>query len=88
VAAADATREQAQGQAGLLPAGAIPGVQGRVKEVTISGITGLDRAMTRYKVQCMGALFSGKMRVQVISHLITTPAALAQPSEKLQEACK
>lgn len=49
---------------------------------------GVDRALTRYKVECTGALFSASMPLPATSHVITTAAACEQPSDKIIMAAK
>lgn len=51
-------------------------------------LQGLDRAMTRYKVECLGCMYSPSMRISKTSHIISTQDVCQQPSEKLIHAAR
>eukprot|EP00882_Tetradesmus_deserticola_P032978 GHRQ01037631.1.p1 GENE.GHRQ01037631.1~~GHRQ01037631.1.p1 ORF type:complete len:148 (+),score=59.42 GHRQ01037631.1:215-658(+) len=83
-----AVRQQLQPQEddGLLPGPAIPGFAGHVRQVTLSAITGMDRGITRYKVECSGAAYSADMPLSTTSHVMTTSEACRVPSKKIETA--
>jgi hypothetical protein len=51
-------------------------------------LQGLDRAMTRYKAECLGCMYSPSMRISKTSHIISTQEVCQQPSEKLIHAAR
>eukprot|EP00775_Hariotina_reticulata_P009262 gene9262-9427_t len=66
----------------------IPGFSSRAKQVTISSVTGFDRAMVRYKIECIGAPYTPNMHIINTTHVITTREACQQPSRKIAAAAQ
>lgn len=47
---------------------------------------GIDRALTKYKVECTGAVYTANMPLSTTTHVITTEEACEKPSQKLVAA--
>jgi len=54
--------------------------------VAVLSLQGLDRVMTRYKVECTGCIYTAAMRLNTTTHVISTAEACHTPSEKINAA--